>query len=496
MCTEGTLITSQMTAKKGLFLCPKSGLSLRASYTKFQDLSLIYADTFTLPKFFSSFDSLIAKHPMRHYLLYILVLLLCMRCVPITQQYGTNEAITGKALRTEDFIYEDSIKTVRLYPQLGVADQVLLPPIIPISQAQPLLLEFDEMGNEFDNYILKLVHCNADWSQSVLTDLEFMQDFNEVRITDYQFSFNTKVRYVHYKVPLPKVKVSGNYLVKVYREGNEADLILTKRFVVYTNQVMIDPNIGFTNLPSERTANQQIDFTINYNNFELVDPQLSIKVVLRQNYRWDNAITNLQPLYVKEFDKTLEYRSFNGENNFKGVNEYRFFQAESIQFLGFNTAKIDVTGAVAQVYLGLDKPRGEQAYLRNKDLNGNFLVNNYETNNGDTDADYVRVHFKLAAPSKPGNLYVIGAFNNWSLTNDNVLNYNLEKNWYEGSVLLKQGTYNYAYALQTPQGKVDETIFEGTHQATENAYEIIVYYRPMGGRYDQVIGYRKMTANE
>ena len=67
---------------------------------------------------------------------------------------------------------------------------------------------------------------------------------------------------------------------------------------------------------------------------------------------------------------------------------------------------------------------------------------------------------------------------------------------YESSVYLKQGYYNYLYALNdTSTGKVDVSYIEGTHYETQNEYYIYVYYREIGKTYDQLIGYIKTTSN-
>jgi hypothetical protein len=60
---------------------------------------------------------------------------------------------------------------------------------------------------------------------------------------------------------------------------------------------------------------------------------------------------------------------------------------------------------------------------------------------------------------------------------------------YETDLKLKQGYYDYIYALRDPRGgpfETDQT--EGNSWETENRYVILVYYRELGGRYDQLLG--------
>ena len=62
---------------------------------------------------------------------------------------------------------------------------------------------------------------------------------------------------------------------------------------------------------------------------------------------------------------------------------------------------------------------------------------------------------------------------------------------YEGSALMKMGYYNYAYVTVNsgdPHAVPSFEFTEGNHFDTENNYDILVYYRPLGGRADQLVG--------
>ena len=59
---------------------------------------------------------------------------------------------------------------------------------------------------------------------------------------------------------------------------------------------------------------------------------------------------------------------------------------------------------------------------------------------------------------------------------------------YEGQLYLKQGYYNYGFALkQRGKTKGDLKSFEGSHSQTQNDYTVIAYYADPRG-YDRVIG--------
>ena len=130
------------------------------------------------------------------------------------------------------------------------------------------------------------------------------------------------------------------------------------------------------------------------------------------------------------------------------------------------------------------------AYVATNDLNGQFVIDNYETNRGETESDYVRVSFFLKSDSLDNKkVYVNGAFNNWLLDEKNLMHYVPENQAYEVYVQLKQGIYNYNYLTVDSKGNRSESDFENTHSQTENAYEIFVYHRPIGSRADALVGY-------
>ena len=69
------------------------------------------------------------------------------------------------------------------------------------------------------------------------------------------------------------------------------------------------------------------------------------------------------------------------------------------------------------------------------------------------------------------------------------MHYNPESQQYEHYLMLKQGNYNYQY-LFVPEGETKgrTVLTEGDFYQTENEYTIYVYYRPIGARFDRLIG--------
>lgn len=386
-----------------------------------------------------------------------------------------------------DKIYRERIYNVKLYTALEGPQG--LSPATTLQQTNPLILEFDDLGEDPQNYYFKIYHCNADWTVSYLNSSQYLYDFNEFRITDREMSYSTRTLYYRHATTLPKVKVSGNYLIKVYRNYDEEDLVLTKRMVIYETICNIVPDIRRSVIPADAFTKQQVNFKVIYNSLMVSNIYQDIKVVVRQNYRWDNLRTNLQATFVRDYEKTLDYDFYNNETAFNGLNEFRYFDMRSVRFNGIYMGKVVRNNDFAEVWLLEESSRKGLTYTFYDDINGAFLPELYETGNRTIEPDYAVVHFKLNAKEPaPGDVYVVGGFNQNLIEERYKMTYDDTLKAYVGSFWMKQGYYNYMYTVVNA-GKRDDTYFEGNSSLTENAYDIIVYARVQGELYDRAVGY-------
>ena len=416
-------------------------------------------------------------------------------CVPLDQA-STNISSTSstypKKLELDNRVYEESIKTVRLYPVQDSYDEVIQPAVIALQSNRGLILEFDHLFGDFQSYYARLIHCDANWEKSRLNNTDFLTPFNEFPITDYQYSFGTRTPYVHYTWDVPRVKRTGNYVIKVYRQGNESDLILTRRFMVYDNRVQIDALVGLSDGILERDYNQQMNFSIRYPDLPVRNPMEEIKVLIRQNKRWDNIMDDLKPTAIKEDLRTIEYQYFNLENNFFGGNEFRYFDLRSVNILGQNIASIDRTDNRVDAFILKDELNFHRGQGTFQDINGEFVIDNLESDPASITADYIFVHFFLESPPESDAVFITGALSDWRFEDRNLMTYDHQLNGYTNTMLLKQGWYNYIYYLPDSDNPYH---FEGSYFQTENFYEILVYYRPVGGMADQLVGYSNIVHN-
>ncbi len=133
-------------------------------------------------------------------------------------------------------------------------------------------------------------------------------------------------------------------------------------------------------------------------------------------------------------------------------------------------------------------------YFTETDQNGQYVVYAYSVNKNQDDfyrsADYAFVHPTLnVEPVLDADVYVCGAFNNWQLDSTNIMRYNFQAKRYEADLFLKQGVYDYIYVCKSYyDGKVDLERFEGSHSETGNSYMFTLFYNPVAGDYERLVG--------
>ncbi len=365
-----------------------------------------------------------------------------------------------------------------------------------LEQGGLIRLSFDDLNASEDDYYYKITYHNFDWSDSVLFENEFINGIDNIRLADYETSFNTLQRYTHYRLTLPnpstKFKLSGNYMVHIYDRND--NLQFSRRFIYLKPEISVTANVYRTRDLNYFQTHQNIKFEISQNNLGSIQNfQQNLNVVLIQNDQWSNIISGIQPQFKNS--KVLKYR-YDIETSFEAGNEYLFFDTKDLRTTGQNISFINL-GDLYESYLYTDVPRKNNPYSFFQDLNGDYQIRTVMGNqNSEIEADYSWIHFTLAARIElpETDIYVLGNFNNYEPSAENIMTYNKALEAYETKVLIKQGFYNYKYFANTNSGW-QPNLISGNFSQTENSYKILVYYRAPGEIYDQLIGLGKTNSN-
>ncbi|MBZ9632037.1 DUF5103 domain-containing protein [Salegentibacter sp. LM13S] len=360
----------------------------------------------------------------------------------------------------------------------------------PILQlGEQLTLKFDDIIGDEADYYYTIEHYNYDWTPNQLAKSEYLIGFDDIRIFNYLNSYNTLQPFSHYELRIPNqdtggFKLSGNYMIKIF--NGEKELVFSRKFMVYENIAQVRLNLRRSRNLEFIDEKQVVNFTIESPNLLLKNPNNTVNVLIIQNYNLRTAIKNIKPQYTVGNDLVYRYDS---ETAFWGGNEYLQFDNKELRASSADISSVSLN-ELYHHYLFPDRTRANEPYTYNPDINGQFLIRSLPAENPSIEAEYVWVHFKLQNYSElnGGEVHIYGAFNNFTLDNSTRLNYNANSDLYEGARLFKQGFYNYKYVLKRADGTIDEGFFSENFDETENSYQVLVYYRSPGARYDRLIG--------
>lgn len=395
----------------------------------------------------------------------------------------------GNAQNT-DRIVKSNIYSVKLHPY---ADPLSYP-IIRLNSGDRLELHFDDIDADVKYYSYTFVLCNADWSQANMSQFDYMQGFSNVRINTYRNANTVLTRYTHYSAEVPNRNTfptrSGNYLLKVFLNGDTSQLALTKRFLVVDNRASASMSVLQPFNARILKTHQKVQFSVNVQNLKPTNIFQQIKIVILQNYRWNNAVQNLQPTFVRQ--NILEYNTEN-DGIFPGQKEWRWVNLTSLRLQTDRIEKGEYNERGQQLYIKAEGERSSLRYMYYRDLNGLCQFNNIEGNNPYWQSDYATTFFKYVPPGnvpyKDLDLYIYGELTNYELTDRYKMRFDADSGFYKHSLFLKQGNYDYMYLLRDPKtGKIDAAQTEGNWWETDNNYTLLIYYRPLGGRADELVG--------
>ncbi|NIG57052.1 DUF5103 domain-containing protein [Chitinophaga sp. Cy-1792] len=390
---------------------------------------------------------------------------------------------------TPDHVYQSNIKSVKL----NQAGDPLSLPMITLGSSEQLELAFDDMDNDVKSYYYTFVLCNADWSPAQVNQLEYLRGFSEIRIQNYKMSSIAFQRYTHYSAQLPggnsfPIK-SGNYLLKVYLDSDTTQLAFTRRMMVVDNKAGIAGYIQQPVSPKLFRTHQKVNFEVNMGALNIPNPFDQIKVVILQNGRWDNAVVNPRPQFIN--NNVIKYNTevdcvIPGGKEFRWIDLRSFrLQTERVKHTEYHTNSTDV-------YAQPDVERADKIYQFIKDINGKYYLATLDDYDPNFEGDYASVHFNFSSPEPYAgyDMYIFGEFTNYETNDLNRMKYNPQTRAYECTLLLKQGYYNYIYGLidqRDPAGKFSTALTEGDYWETENNYTILLYYRSLGTRIDQLV---------
>ncbi|TAD84862.1 MAG: DUF5103 domain-containing protein [Bacteroidetes bacterium] len=398
-----------------------------------------------------------------------------------------------------DEVRNPNIKSIKLFKS---GNQISLA-AIPLGTPDAIELHFDDLQTISKAYSYTYELRNADWSACPLSPMDYIKGFTQSRITQYRPSSVAFTRYTHYQINLPQQNSmpsrSGNYLLKVFENGDTSRLLFSRKLLIYQERVKIAGQVLQPFSPNLFRTHQKIVTNVNLANLDVFNPQQQIKLVVLQNYNWQTAQSATTPTFIR--GKVYEYS--NEENLvFEGGKEWRWLDLRSFRLQSDRVRSIDYKANNYDVYPVPDSIRSSMRYLFFRDLNGQYVVSTDENINPWWQTDYGNVHFTFL----PGNpqvfaqkdIYLAGELTNYQFNEKNRMQWNPEINAYSLTLRLKNGYYNYAYFVkgsQQPLSALTQQPTEGNTWDAENQYLILFYFRAFGGRSDELLGLTEINSH-
>ncbi len=393
------------------------------------------------------------------------------------------------SLKAVDSVYHSYIKTVQFYN----AEDELSIPVIQRSVGT-LHVGFDDHYGEYIDYYYTVVHCDRNWEFTTGVEIsEYLEGPQEVQIEEFGSSISTIVNYTHYTFEFPNQDIrfnwTGNYLLVVY--DADQTVAFTKRFYVVEETVkFLRPGYTRPNGVGEYYSHQSFNFELGIEKLDPLDPVNELFVTGFQNHFNERTLPFVKPFRVEGNQAIF---SVGNQFTFPAYKEYREFDTrEVLSGSGRRVNTIEISNTEATALLELDKNRAPKANFTLSEANGAFITRNEDRVTGDKNitSQYLNTIFTLRSPiEEEGDVYVLGAFNDFKAYPEYKMQFLPYQGVYTAEIPIKQGYYNYMYGMVTKNEAPDFFRFEGSSYETENRYHFLVYYRPLSGEYDQLVGY-------
>lgn len=381
--------------------------------------------------------------------------------------------------------------------QTKVNGNDLMPPIIMLGSDDVLSIGFDELASDRRYMRYELIHCSATWQPDALLPSEYVDGFNEAEVEIYDFSQATTVQYVHYEIEVPnpqmQIKLSGNYLLRIYDESDPSATLLQVRFQVAEPLMKAAASVTSRTDIDYNNAHQQLTVEVDTRGMQLNNVMNDVIVSVTQNSRPDMTVNLTHPTRIAGQVAIWEHVP---QLIFPAGNEYRRFETVSTTYPGMGIDMMEFHDPYYHALLKTEYERASEPYQYDRTQHGRFRIRSSDTDYSDTEADYIMTHFTLDIPELKGvDLFIDGDLTNRSFSPESMMVYNRATNRYEASLLLKQGSYNYQY-LAVPSGssKGSASQVEGDKYQTRNEYTVCVFLRLPGQRYDRLVAVTSVTA--
>ncbi|MFM1841115.1 MAG: hypothetical protein RIR47_1164 [Bacteroidota bacterium] len=394
---------------------------------------------------------------------------------------------------------DSSIHTILVHPEGRPRDL----PIIGLNDPGVLTISFDDFNFSYQNYFYSIELVDDQWQPVPISPFEYTTGFAQNKINIFNVSSIAIQPYYHYQFNIPnqqcKPTKAGNYILKVFKDGNPSNVVFTRRFYVVNSLIGVYGSVQEPFDGAISRTHQKIQLSLDVKQLSYFQPD-QIKVVVIQNHRLNDAKIITEPSFIR--GNQIEFNS-DRDFIFPGGNEARWLDLQSLRLRSDRVQQLDMQGGLTKVIVKTDFSKSQSPYFTFNDLNGAFIISNSESLQSEYQNDYANVLFTYKPPNGipyvGHKLYLMGDLTQNKLNSGSEMQFNGLKGVYEKTMLLKQGYYSYQYILRDQEKPIPMDDFketEGDHWETENSYTIFVYYTAPGARYPMIAGFSTINSRQ
>jgi hypothetical protein len=389
-----------------------------------------------------------------------------------TNQESTSAPSGPTPIRPDLAAPAEQIRTIQLYR----GDDERRLPVVALDDETSLTLEFDLMKEQGRPLSIYFEHADRRWRRD-LTSNQILESFQNDRLLDYRPSRNTDVPYVHYRYRFPneeiRFRISGNYILRVTERGRRDSVLFEQPFFVTEKQGRLQLEAEALTIPGQQVPSLRPKARYLPPSDIQGDP-LGHAVCFVRNGRLADTRCEDQPLLVRQPELEFELerdRAYAPTTAGFGLDLSTLRPAGRI-------AEVKRTTVPLEVLLDPDYARfGEPTVGPN--VNGQTIVRSALTGRADPafSAQYVETTFAFVPlDEQPYNspLVVAGSFSQMDPDHGTKMTWNAARGRYEGTVLLKQGKYQYFYSTSDPAFAKQ---IQETQRRITGTYTAFVYYQ-------------------
>lgn len=385
---------------------------------------------------------------------------------------------------------DSSAHTIQLYR--GQDERRL--PILVLGSGEQLTLEFDLLAEQGRPLSVYFYHADRQWRRD-LSPIDYLDSFRKDNLLDYDRARAVSLPYVHYTYGFPNKSidflVSGNYIVRVTEQGDEDEVLFERPFYISESAGTLEVGVGQTLAGSQSgRADRPVALyrppgSLGSNPFDYTTCFMP-SGALQQVRCSARAQLAQQPQLQFELPLREGFASSGTAGYFLDLSAFR---------PGGEIVRIDRTTTPYEVILEADDAlfAGSSAA---EPLSGQLVVRDAVTDVADpeTAAEYAAVRFRFTPPGgRPlgAEVRVAGSFNGGSLDGAPRLRWKAGQGRYVGTVLLKQGLYEYRYV--SPDARLAE-VFDQSLPPYRRRYLTFVYYNDVSEGTDRLLAVREAQA--